>query len=242
MQVLVSASLRRLNRMSSAERARHVERYDAIPIRVAVIDAEMLDAVRAGCRQVVVLGAGLDTRAYRFDELNGTTVFEVDHPATQAEKRRRSANLGPPKSRLVFVPVDFDSGDLGAALLAAGHNAASPTFWIWEGVVMYLKHEAVATTLDAIKRRSAPGSVLALHYHEPSPTLFVGVIRRRIFSWLGEPLIGNRTRHEMAQLVQRAGLTVKSDHGIVEQASRVGAVAPKGNLGQVSRILMATAP
>ncbi len=123
-----------LRRQPVVERARNIERFDPIAIRVAAIDRELLAAVRGGCAQVVILGAGLDTRAYRFDELARATIFEVDHPATQAEKRRRAARLVA-RSRQIFVPVDFTVDSLDERLATAGHDAGAPTVWIWEGVV-----------------------------------------------------------------------------------------------------------
>src|SRR4051812_18119981 len=94
------------------------------------------DAVRAGPRgQVVILGAGLDGRAWRLDELAGAELFEVDHPDSQADKQNRAAALGEPVAHRHLVPIDFRSDDLGGALAAAGHDSTAPTTWIWEGVV-----------------------------------------------------------------------------------------------------------
>jgi methyltransferase (TIGR00027 family) len=232
----------RLGRMSAAARTRAVRRYDTVPIRVAVIDRELGEAVRAGCRQVVILGAGFDTRAYRLDELAGVTLFEVDHPATQTEKRERvAAALPPAKAKLVWAAVDFERDSLAERLDACGHDAAAPTAWIWEGVVMYLADDAVRATLDTVRARSAPGSVLVLHYHEPSPAVLARQLRRLILSGLGEPQIGSRPRAAMRALVEGAGFVIEADLGIVEQAAKVGAVAPDNNLAHISRILVARA-
>jgi methyltransferase (TIGR00027 family) len=228
---------RRLQRMPAAERPRVFSQFDPIAIRVAVLDAELLKAIRAGCRQVVILGAGFDTRAWRLDELAGTTVFEVDHPATQHAKRERVANLPPPKAKLVWTPVDFERDALIERLSAAGHNPSEPTVWIWEGVVMYLADAAVTSTLNAIRERSAPGSTLLLHYHEPSDTR-ARRIRKLVFSLLGEPQIGLRTSAAMRALVERAGFNVRADLGREEQAAMVGATPPENDLARISRILV----
>ena len=71
--------------------AKVIEQFDIIPLRVAKVDAELGAAIEGGCRQLVLLGAGLDTRAYRMPSLAGIPVYEVDHPATQAYKRRKAS-------------------------------------------------------------------------------------------------------------------------------------------------------
>jgi methyltransferase (TIGR00027 family) len=238
-RLMLAQSQRRLQRLPAAGRALTIQRFDPIPIRVAVIDAELLAAVKRGCRQVVMLGAGLDTRAWRFDELAGTTVYEVDHPATQELKRHRATMLPAPKARIVWTPVDFERDSLTARLASAGHDASAPTVWIWEGVVMYLPDVAVTSTLNAVRSRSAAGTVLLLHYHEPSGTSLARTVRGFVFSWIGEPQVGLRRSAEMRGLVERAGFQVQADLGIAEQAARVGAVAPENDLARVSRILVA---
>jgi methyltransferase (TIGR00027 family) len=98
------------------------------------------------------------------DALADTTVFEVDHPATQALKRERAAAI-PAKARQVrFVATDFRRNDMAASLRAAGYDPSLPTFWLWEGVTVYLRPEAVAANLEALAALSAAGSHLALTY------------------------------------------------------------------------------
>lgn len=94
--------------------------------------------VAAAAPQLVILGAGLDGRAWRLPALAEATVFEVDHPDTQRDKRARIAALAPAARDIRFVAVDFTRDDLGRALEQAGHDPARPTTWLWEGVVMYL--------------------------------------------------------------------------------------------------------
>jgi methyltransferase (TIGR00027 family) len=211
---------------------------DGIVLRVAFIDAVIADA---GARQVVVLGAGLDTRAWRLEALRGARVFEVDHPATQAYKRERAAGLGAPLAGVTYVPVDFTRDDLAAALRSAGHDASAPTAWAWEGVTMYLDAAALRSTLAAVRRLSAPGSVLAAHYHEPEATPSMSLARKLIFSWMGEQQVGLRSRAVMRDELVRAGFRVVEDAGLPEQAARVGAgdgSAADGRL-KVSRIAVA---
>ena len=102
-------------------------------------------------------------------------VFEVDHPATQGDKRAHVAELPPPTGVVSFVSIDFERESLDAALERAGHDRSSPTCWIWEGVVMYLTRDAMRATLAGIAGRSAPGSTLIVNYHtDPSPTSLRG--------------------------------------------------------------------
>jgi len=183
--------------------------------RTVAIDA----AVRqAAAPQVVILGAGLDGRAWRMDELASATVFEVDHPDSQRTKRERSARL-PLKAREVrFVPVDFDRDDLDAALGAAGHNPHLRTIWIWEGVVMYLARPAIAATLAIVARRSPPGSRLVVAYHAPALILkLVGWIVGRA----GEPLRSAFRPQEMRQLLARHGFAVVRDDDLPTLAQTV---------------------
>lgn len=115
----------------------------------------LASAIESGVRQVVVLGAGLDTWAYRnpFAATLGDLlrVFEVDHPATQAWKRELLADAAIPiPSSLTFAPVDFEKRSLADGLAAAGFDRTLPTFFTWLGVVPYLTEEAVWSTLGFI--------------------------------------------------------------------------------------------
>jgi methyltransferase (TIGR00027 family) len=117
-------------------------------IRTRFIDDALARAVKGGGRQVVILGAGFDSHAYRCQELLADTrVFEVDRPATQALKRERVyAALGGPPSNLTYVPIDFQHEDLRDVLIRHGYDPAQRTFFILEGVTMYVPEEAVRST------------------------------------------------------------------------------------------------
>ena len=167
------------------------------------------DAVReASSPQLVILGAGLDGRAWRMPELSETTVFEVDHPDTQREKRERVTSLAQAARDVRFTPVDFTRDNLDDALAAAGHDPAVATTWLWEGVVMYLTPADVEATLTVIERRSAAGSRLIVAYHSPALMLrLIGPIVRR----LGEPLRSAFTADTMRTLLARYGFEVVRD-------------------------------
>jgi methyltransferase (TIGR00027 family) len=123
--------------------------------------------VARGLRQVMVLGAGLDTFALRNPHVGlGVRVFEVDYPATQQWKRERIAQAGLTiPALLTFAPVDFERQSLGEALAAGGFDPNAPAFFQWLGVVPYLTREAIFATLDFIAR--IPGSVVVFDYTEP---------------------------------------------------------------------------
>jgi methyltransferase (TIGR00027 family) len=121
-------------------------------------------AAARGTAQYVILGAGLDSFACRSELAGRLRVFEVDHPATQQRKRAllAAARLAEPPT-LTWVPVDFETGELIAALTAAGLDPAAPAFVSWLGVTMYLTAEAIGATLASLSRL-APGSELVTDY------------------------------------------------------------------------------
>jgi methyltransferase (TIGR00027 family) len=178
--------------------------------------------------QVVILGAGLDGRAWRMPELAGRAVFEVDQPASQQDKRDRATAL--PGTPPVFVPVDFGRDRLGAALADAGHRAGEATVWIWEGVVPYLTAAEVAATTGEIAACSAPGSRLIVNYQAPSVRATVG---RRVLGplmsvagrrnpWAAEPWRSVWTAASMAAVLGRHGFTVREDHDLLTSATALG--------------------
>lgn len=178
------------------------------------------DVVReAAAPQLVVLGAGLDGRAWRMAELAGATVFEVDHPDTQREMRRRAAALTLAAKEVHFVPVDFTRDSLEAALAGAGHDATRPTTWVWEGVVMYLRPVEVEATLGKIAGRSAPGSVLALLYHAPSITVWM---MSPFVGRAGEPFRSSFRPAAMRELLERHGFEGMRDESMREVGARLG--------------------
>lgn len=122
-----------------------------IAVRTRFAEDALTAAITRGARQVVVLGAGLDTYAYRAEPRENLRVFEVDHPATQAWKRQRLAEAAiPVPHALTFAPVDFERETLSDGLDKAGFNPAIRTFFTWLGVVPYLTEQAVFSTLAFI--------------------------------------------------------------------------------------------
>jgi len=138
-----------------------------IALRTRFAEDSLRTAVARGVAQLVVLGAGLDTYAYRNELGEKLRVFEVDHPATQAWKRERlaEANIPLPPS-LTFAPVDFERETLAGGLAAAGFDAAQQTFFTWLGVVPYLTEQAVFSTLAFIANLPA-GAHVVFDYSNP---------------------------------------------------------------------------
>jgi len=140
-------------------------------VRARYVEDELAEAIKRGVAQYVILGAGLDSFAYRrLDLANARRVFEVDHPATQAWKRARLHELDlatPPN--LVFVPLDFKKQSLIESLGLSGHRPDTPGFFSWLGVVPYLTHDAIFDTLRAVASM-APGTEIIFDY-SPLPEL-----------------------------------------------------------------------
>jgi methyltransferase (TIGR00027 family) len=185
---------------------------DMMALRTTAIDTAVRDAIARGAKQLVILGAGFDGRAWRMKELAGVRVFEVDHPATQAAKQARVPALPPAIGQVTFVPVNFEVESLTRALDRAGQDRTVPTCWIWEGVVMYLTRDAMRATLAGIAERSASGSTLVLNYHTANRRWFA----RLLFRLIGEPMISAWSPAEMAEDLAAAGFQVREDSGVAE--------------------------
>jgi methyltransferase (TIGR00027 family) len=204
------------------------------------------DAVRAHPGpQVVILGAGLDGRAWRMPELAGAVVFEVDQPASQRDKRDRAAGLtGRPPT---FVPVDFRGERLDAALAAAGHRADQATTWIWEGVVPYLTEAEVATTVAHLAACSGPDSRLIVNFQLPARSVNLGrLVARALMAstgrasvWANEPWRSTWTPDAMAGLLARHGYTVTHDEDLLDTATGLGTPVRRRVSLRHSRVLVA---
>jgi methyltransferase (TIGR00027 family) len=229
--LLTESERRRVERFRSdesprglAERIRHAHlsrESQMIVARTVAID----DAVRAArAPQVVILGAGLDGRAWRMAELERSIVFEVDHPATQREKRLRSEGLKQIAREVHFVPVDFARDNLAAELAAAGHDSTQATIWVWEAVVMYLERRDIESTLRVVHARSTPGSRIVIVYCQPALMLLVlAVIVRR----LGEPIRTALTSTQMRMLLERHGFEVRHDEELPTIAAKISSEMAK---------------
>jgi len=186
----------------------------AVCMRSRVVEEELPKARARGLKQLVILGAGLDSTAYRCKDLTeGMQVFEVDHPATQAWKREQlqNANIAPPEN-LTFVPFDFENQTLVQALEAGGVRANKITFFTWLGVQMYLSDEAVKSTF-AVMGGFPRGSEMVMDYISPSYVTATGMVEnsvdqlQEVVSNMGEPLKSKYYEGELEEMLKAAGFS-----------------------------------
>jgi methyltransferase (TIGR00027 family) len=196
-----------------------------VAVRTRFAEDALAAAFERGVRQLVVLGAGLDTYAYRGTLRDRLRIFEVDHPATQAWKRERLAEAAIPlPESLSFAPIDFERDTLAGGLAAAGFDPAQPTFFIWLGVVPYLPEEAVWATLGFIA--SLPnGAHVVFDYGDPpaslSPEMRADHDRRAArVAELGEPLITYFESDELRARLLSLGFSEVEDLGPPQIAAR----------------------
>src|SRR5829696_5078659 len=186
-----------------------------VPLRHRFIDEHLAAALDGGVEQVVLLGAGYDTRAYRFaDQLDGRRVFEVDlAPISRAKAATIARHVDQfPEVDVVRVEIDFESQALTDVLPDAGFAVGEATFFVWEGVAMYLTRTAVTATLDAVHEISGEGSEIAHDmWHlvdDPGP---LGTARRSApgaLSLIGEPVTFGVHPEDYEYLLGRHGFGV----------------------------------
>ena len=171
--------------------------------RTAYFDRITVGALDGGIGQVVIAGAGYDGRALRYAK-PGVRWFEVDHPATQADKLARLARLAIPTPHITFVAAAFVTDDVSAALAAAGHIPEVPTLFLCEGVAVYLDLEVVGSLLRALRAAAGAGSRLAI-----SVSATTSAERRRQFQAAvgaaGEPMRSVLTAEPAAELLAASG-------------------------------------
>ena len=195
-------------------------------VRSRFAEDELARAVRRGVAQYVVLGAGLDTFAYRNPYAEAALrVFEVDHPATQAWKRRKlaAAGIAIPAS-VTFAPIDFERDTLDEGLRRVGFDRRAPAFFSWLGVTMYLTDEAFASTL-AFMASTPPAGGLAFDYAVPRSSLGLmgrlahDALARRV-ARAGEPFRAYFDPGALHRRLEQAGFTAIDDLGRDEMNDR----------------------
>lgn len=200
----------------------------AVHARTRHIDAVFEDSLRLGAAQVVNLGAGLDSRAYRFpDALRRAHVFEVDFPPTQEYKKKRVQEvLGSLPGHVTYVPIDFAKEDLTTVLNRAGYDRTQKTIFVWEGVTFYVPEAAVDATLRFVANQSAPGSRIVFDYFLQSRIKQPTELDTRLAA-AGEPFIFGIPDQDRPGFITRRGLTVLSDVGANDVRLRY---LPKGSV------------
>jgi methyltransferase (TIGR00027 family) len=226
------------------------ERYSRVmrafmAVRSRYAEDGLAAAFAGGTRQYVILGAGLDTFAYR-NPFPGLRVFEVDHPATQAWKRHRleAAGIAVPDS-MTFAPVDFESQTLVEGLDRAGFQKGQRAFFSWLGVVPYLTRSAAMETLGFVASLPA-GSEIAFDYALPPESL--DPVRRQAFDALaarvaaiGEPFQTFFDPADLEAELRRMGFASFEDLGSEEINARYFSGRPDGLrvAGGIGRLMKA---
>jgi len=197
-----------------------------IAIRSRIAEDALAAALARGVRQLVVLGAGLDTYAYRSSLGDQLRIFEVDHPATQAWKRQRLADAAIPlPANLSFVAVDFERDVLGERLAAAGFDPSQRSFFSWLGVVPYLSERATFATLGAVA--TLPGGAdVVFDYTNPTADISDAdgraareALAARVAS-LGETLQSSFHSVDLRERLTALGFRTIDDHGPAQIAAQ----------------------
>jgi methyltransferase (TIGR00027 family) len=175
--------------------------------------------------QVLILGAGFDSRAWRLPGMDRMPVFELDHPATQAAKRRALRRTGRPAPHVTFIPVVFGADDPGHALAASRFATDVPTLVLWEGVTNYLDAEAVDATFRLLASALAPGSLVLFTYVDagildgsaviPGAETTMRAVRR-----VGEPFTFGFTPSRLPGYLADRGFELLSDERVSDAARR----------------------
>ena len=188
--------------------------------RARYAEEQLSEAVGQGIRQYVIIGAGLDTFVFRRpDLLHNLSVFEVDHPATQAFKRQRLSEMGlvlPP--HVHFVAADLTEVSLATALRTSPFRQDVPAFFSWLGTVMYIPHDKVLEALQALRSIAAAGSHLVFDYFDPEAfdpdraaprvQVLVEAVRQR-----GEPFLSSFVPNELETALSRTGFQIREHLG-----------------------------
>ena len=190
---------------------------NSIVARVRYFDVVVKSSINDGLEQLVILGAGYDTRAYRIEGLSKIKVFEVDHPATQSIKIEKITEIfSSLHDHVTYVPTDLEVDKFGQRLLESGYNKSLKTLFIMEGILMYLSPEIVEDILSFIVHNSGKGSAILFDYIplsvvEGTCELEAGQNWRKGVMEVGEPfLFGINDGEIQSFLVQRGFKNVKN--------------------------------
>ena len=197
-----------------------------LPLRARLVEDRLAEAYARGVRQYVILGAGLDSFAWRQPPgLDALRIYEVDHPATQNWKVDRLAGLGwPVPGNARMVPCDFEEKTASEALATTDFDPSAPAVVSWMGVIYYLERETAAGALADLAEVLAPGSELIFDFMLPwdAMPLRYHAIREQMVAWLkgaGEPQKNRYTPEEMAEAATAAGF---ADGDILDVPSLYG--------------------
>ncbi len=194
--------------------------YGLVVSRTHHIDSILRCCLRDGIRQLVILGAGYDTRPYRFaDALRQVRIFEVDLPGTQARKRARIDGLGAAgRERVHYVATDLGRRSLEGSLLMAGYRLSRRTLFIAEGLLYYLPARAVDGLIRCAARNACPGSSLVFDYALQSfvdgdRSAFGARQSARWFADVGEPCLSGLAPAQLSRYLALRGFSLVSELG-----------------------------
>jgi methyltransferase (TIGR00027 family) len=196
--------------------------------RTRWFDDALRAAIRGGVRQVVILGAGFDARAWRLPELAGARVFELDREGTQSRKRARLRAPAP----VTFVPADLGAPGFAAALEAAGFSSARPACFLLEGVTNYLGADAVDAVLRFVGGSAPGGTLLFTYVHRgllDGTVRFEGTERlHRTLARSGETWTFGFQPETLTPYLAARGLALEEDLGASEYRARLLGAAGRG--------------
>lgn len=196
-----------------------------VVVRTRMLDDAIFQALPS-VDQVLILGAGLDTRAHRLPGMGRVQVFEVDHPSTQATKKRAVHHaVGAVPDSVRFVPVEFGRDDVAQALAAAGFCSGLPTLVLWEGVTNYLSADAVDATFRFVASTVGAGSPILFTYVDrdilDGSSTFEGAREsRQHVERVGEPYTFGFDPAEVAPYLAERGIRLVRDVSVSEAAAR----------------------
>ncbi len=185
---------------------------NTVSVRHRFIDDYIKTCVKDGLEQLVIMGAGFDCRAYRMEELKkGVTVFEVDHPATQDQKKQvLSTILDKTPNNVVFVPYQLEEKGFVKQLISQGYDKSKKSLFIMEGLIMYLAPETVKELFSIVSNNSSPGSAVVFDFLPPG--IKDGSINNRggknMYKWAikkGEPFKFGIAKNQLPQFLSEVG-------------------------------------
>ena len=192
--------------------------YGFIITRTCLFDKTLEEEIRLGIRQLVILGAGYDSRPFRFaDQLKNIKIFELDFPGTQLHKRKRLARVvSKVPDNLVFIPIDFNKESFELSLLKRGFNPYVKTLFLWEGVSYYLPESVVKKVFSYVST-CASGSSIVFDYATKDfvngdHTSYGG---KQLSKWLkkiNEPFLFGMNAGESRSFLHHCGLSLLADY------------------------------
>jgi methyltransferase (TIGR00027 family) len=182
--------------------------HEYLRARTAFFDRVLVHAIDRGITQVVVGGAGYDGRALRYAR-PGVRWFEVDHPATQADKRARLARLGLDAAHIAFIPADFTADPVAGPLRDAGLDPARRALFLFEGVTVYLDRPVTERVLAEFRQVTTAGGTLAISVSTGGTTTGTRASFQARVAEFGEPALTVLTAEEAAGLLAAAGWALR---------------------------------